>query len=250
MVMSDSVAGEEQLRKDKRGFRLPDARRAAQHEHPDWLRGIVQFRTAGLDSLGDRVHRMVLTDHALLQLVADRQHALDLVFDHPANGNAGPVPDDRSHGILIDHAETIGESPWIDASCWIARSRPSLRAASLPRIQILATARIGQGPPGGRQLLERFLLLRPLRFDRFALRARRSELGVELLEAVVHAILFILLALHDLPFDLEQLDPAPSVFDLRRQSNAGRPRRARRRCRAGSPPCREAGAPARSVATA
>ena len=71
MVMSDSVAGEEQFRKDQRGFRLPDARRAAQHEHPDRLRGIVQLRTAGLDALGDRVHRMVLTDHALLQLVAD-----------------------------------------------------------------------------------------------------------------------------------------------------------------------------------
>ena len=130
--------------------------------------------------------------------------------------------DNRRHGILLDHAEHHRRiCPGPTPARWIARSRPLLREPPPCRASRSSPRRASVNARRRSQLLERFLLLRPLRFDRFALRARRSELGVELLEAVVHAILLILLALHDLPLDLEQLDPAPSIFDLRRSRMLG-----------------------------
>ena len=57
-------------------------------------------------------------------------------------------------------------------------------------------------------------------FAHFASIASRSERAavdsrVELFETVVEAILLILLALHDLPLNLEKLDPPSPILDLR-----------------------------------
>jgi hypothetical protein len=54
-----------------RGLGLADARGAAQHEHADRLVGIVELGAAGLDTLGDRIHRVILADDARLELVGD-----------------------------------------------------------------------------------------------------------------------------------------------------------------------------------
>ena len=49
----------------QRGFGLADARGTGQHEDADRFVRVVEARAAGLDALGDHLHRVVLTDHTL-----------------------------------------------------------------------------------------------------------------------------------------------------------------------------------------
>ena len=70
------VARVEQLAEHVRRLGLADARRPGEHEDADRLVGVVELGAAGLDALGDRVHRVVLADHPLLQLVGDGEDGL------------------------------------------------------------------------------------------------------------------------------------------------------------------------------
>ena len=67
MTIIEFVAGVEQFGERMRRLGLADARGPAEHEHADRLVRIVELGAAGLDALGDRVHRMILADDPLLQ---------------------------------------------------------------------------------------------------------------------------------------------------------------------------------------
>ena len=45
---------------------------------------------------------MALPDDALVQRLGEVEHRLDLVLDHPADRDAGPVRDDRGDRLLVD----------------------------------------------------------------------------------------------------------------------------------------------------
>ena len=45
---------------------------------------------------------MALADDAPVEDLRQLQHGLDLVLDHAADGDAGPVRDDRGDGLLVD----------------------------------------------------------------------------------------------------------------------------------------------------
>ncbi|EAQ03151.1 63 kDa protein [Pseudooceanicola batsensis HTCC2597] len=92
----------EHLGQRQRGFGLADARGAGEHEDPDRLVRIVEPGARGLDALGDHLHRVILTDHALGQMLLEAENRLDLVLDHAADRDARPVADDAGHRLVVD----------------------------------------------------------------------------------------------------------------------------------------------------
>ena len=89
----------------QRGFRLTHTRGPGQHEHANRLGGVIQPRPAGLDALGDHLHRMVLTDDALGQMFIQMQHGVDLVLEHPPHRNSRPVAHHGGHGLRIHNRQ-------------------------------------------------------------------------------------------------------------------------------------------------
>ena len=96
------LAAVERLGERERGLGLADARRAAQHEDADRLVRIVEPGAVGLDALGDHLEAVALADDAPVEDLGEMQHRLDLVGDHLADRNAGPVGDDRGDRLLVD----------------------------------------------------------------------------------------------------------------------------------------------------
>ena len=96
------LAAVESFSQRQRRLGLADAGRAAEHEHADRLVGVVEPGAVGLDPLGDHADAVALPDDALVQRLREIEHGLDLVLDHPADRDAGPVRDDRGDRLLVD----------------------------------------------------------------------------------------------------------------------------------------------------
>ena len=100
---------------------------------PIGLFGIVEPRAVGLDALGDHLEAVALADDAPVEDVGEIEHRLDLVGDHLADRNAGPVGDDGGDRLLVDMGV---DHPLLgDRSCrarrpWRARSRRRPRRRS------------------------------------------------------------------------------------------------------------------------
>ena len=96
------LAAVERLCERERRLRLADAGGAAQHEDADRLHRIVESRPVGLDALGDHLKTVALSDDALVEDAGEIEHRLDLVGDHLADRNSGPVGHDGSDRLLVD----------------------------------------------------------------------------------------------------------------------------------------------------
>ena len=105
---------------------------------------------------------VLLADDALADDPGEVQDLLHLVGDHPADGDAGPVRDDRRHRLLVDmgvdHAP-VGMDRLERADA--RRCQPSVRRRRSP----------------GRQRLQRPACCRRSRPRRLAVRARRRRLS-------------------------------------------------------------------------
>src|ERR1039458_1775830 len=71
-------------------LRLTNSAWSNQQKNPDRLDRIVQVGSRGEYSLRNGGERMILSDHALLQMFIEREHRLDLVADHLAERNSRP----------------------------------------------------------------------------------------------------------------------------------------------------------------
>ena len=96
------LAAVERFGESERGFGLADPGRTAQHEHADRLVGIVELGAAGFDALGDHRQPVGLADHAPVENLGQPQHVLDVVLDHAADRNAGPVGHHRCDHLFVD----------------------------------------------------------------------------------------------------------------------------------------------------
>ena len=97
-----------------------------------------------------------LADDALVQRVGQLQHGLDLVLDHPADRNAGPVRDDRGHRLLVDASagsaasRPAASSSFACSACSSASSWLALAPASAARLgagAAAAAAAVARRPP-------------------------------------------------------------------------------------------------------
>jgi hypothetical protein len=86
---------------------LADARRPQKQEAADGLARVPQAHSAAADRLGDRQHRVVLADDALLQLVLHPEELGGLLLHHLRDRDAGPRGDHVRHVLrrhhVVDH---------------------------------------------------------------------------------------------------------------------------------------------------
>src|SRR5690606_33067501 len=207
---------------------LADAGWPAQQEHADRLGRVVEAGACGLDAFGDHRHGVVLADHPLLQVVFDAQHGVDLVLDHAADRDAGPVADHGSDRLRVDAGQDqrlvalellqpglellqLGE---LDGA--IRRLGHSLVASSpvgrLDRRALLAA----QLPAQSEDLIDQRLLLGEagLQLGLFRLLLRQPLAGAAF--ALAHLDADARLAPDDLELGLEGFDLALAVFERRR----------------------------------
>ena len=82
---------------------LPTPLGPTSRKTPIGRRGSVRPARAVLIALGHRLQGLPLADDALLQLVPQRQHRLDLVQHHLADGDAGPAGHHVGHRLAVHH---------------------------------------------------------------------------------------------------------------------------------------------------
>src|SRR6185437_5346991 len=101
-----ALAAIEQVRERERGFRFSHAAWSHQHENAHGLVGILQAGARGANALADTGESVRLADDELAQLVIERHHGGDLIFEHFADGNAGPGGNDIAYDLGIHaHAD-------------------------------------------------------------------------------------------------------------------------------------------------
>ena len=86
-------------------FGFTNARSPREHEDTNGFRRVVEARTAGLNALGNHLHGVILTDHALGEVIFKVENNRQFIFDHLANRNARPVTDNAGDGLLIDNRQ-------------------------------------------------------------------------------------------------------------------------------------------------
>jgi len=99
------LAAIQRLGQGQRGFGLAHPGSASKHEHAHGFSRVVEAGAGGLDAPRDHLQRMVLADDALAQALGQAQYVFDLVLDHAAHGNAGPILHHRGHGLFINADE-------------------------------------------------------------------------------------------------------------------------------------------------
>ncbi len=176
--------------------------------------GVLQPRPRPAHCIGDSAHRLVLTDHTLLQRLLHVQQLGALAFQHLVHGNAGPprhhlrdvlrrhrLVDEARAFLILDHLQLsfeIGN----DAVGEFAGSREV--AAALGDLHFLSCSI--QPLLQALHVLNRFLLLLPARGERRGLLFQLGEFGVECLQAIPRGLVRFLSQRFAL--DLELNDPA------------------------------------------
>ena len=93
---------EQELGKRARELGFADAGRPQEDERSDWAVGILQARAGPNHRVGDRLHRLVLADHAFVQLLLEMRKFLDLALHQARHRNAGPARDDLGDVLFVD----------------------------------------------------------------------------------------------------------------------------------------------------
>src|SRR5262249_10284919 len=88
------VAAEQEVCQRTRYFGLADAGRAKEQERADRAIGSFQARARTADRPRQRADRVLLRDHALVQLFLDAEQFRHLLFFDRGDGHASPARDD------------------------------------------------------------------------------------------------------------------------------------------------------------
>ena len=164
-------------------FGFSDAGGPQKDETADGPVGILQSRAGAHDGFRNRLHRFILPDHALVQLIFQMQQLLHFAFEQLRNRNAGPAADHWAMsssstsslssalaGLLFGQARFLGLE--------LAFELGELAVFQLGgAVQIVLRARPFRFPSlvcsicsrSVTQLLHGFLFGLPLRFERVAI---------------------------------------------------------------------------------
>ena len=85
-----------------RQFGLADAGRSQEDEAADGTVGVLQSRARAQHRLGDRLHRLVLADHPLVQFLFQVQQLLQLAFQQLGDRDMGPAAHHFGDVLLVD----------------------------------------------------------------------------------------------------------------------------------------------------
>ena len=97
-----SLVVEQEIRERAGELGLAHAGRAEEQETADRPIRVGQPGPAPAHRVGDRGHRLVLADHALVQTVLEADELLDLAFEQTRDGHAGPLRDDLGDVFVVD----------------------------------------------------------------------------------------------------------------------------------------------------
>ena len=81
---------------------LADAGRAEEDERADRPVRILEAGAGAAKRVGDRLDRLVLADHALVEPLLHVDQLLGLALEQPLDGDAGPAGDDLGDVVLVD----------------------------------------------------------------------------------------------------------------------------------------------------
>src|SRR6185437_8111278 len=188
---------------------------------------ILQSGTRPADGVGDGVHRLLLADHAIRQLLIELREPFAFALEHPRNWNARPARDDFGDVVRRD---LLLQEPW--AAVFARQLGLGFAHAPLER-RDLAVGDLGRGGEiaAPRRLIgfdarlldllldladaaEHLLFLLPLRFHRRGFLAQLGQLALELLPALDCGAVLLLLQRRAL--DLELHHPPLDLVDLER----------------------------------
>ena len=93
---------EQELRQGARQFGLSDAGGSEKNKRADRPVGILESGAGADHRVGDRFHRFVLSDHALVQMLAELEQFFLFAFEQSRNRNPGPARNHRRDIILVD----------------------------------------------------------------------------------------------------------------------------------------------------
>ena len=91
------------LAKDFRKFRLADTRRTEEQEATHRALVVADTRTATTDGLDNRIDRLILPNHALLDFVAQMQKLLSFFATQPADRNSRHLANHVANDVFIDN---------------------------------------------------------------------------------------------------------------------------------------------------
>ena len=92
----------QQFRQGQGGFRLAYARRAGKQEHPYRFARVIEPGTGGLNTTGNRFHRMGLANDTLTQALGEVEDGFNFIALQGAQRNAGPALQHAGHRLRID----------------------------------------------------------------------------------------------------------------------------------------------------
>ncbi len=168
---------------------------------------------------------MILADDPGLQLSLDGKNRGDLVLDHPADRDAGPVAHDGGDGVRIDHGEDHGLVA-MGGGHLCQRLVERLAQRSVVELGAVLSGLdpgVGQGVASGAHPGQRSLLPLPLGGDLVQRRLGLLDLLLQLGDALALTVLAFALPLGDFKLDLQQLHLTEAILHRRRRGMLGHP---------------------------
>ena len=183
---------EHELGQRPRQLGLADAGRAEEDERADRTVRVLQAGARPAQSVRDRLDRLVLADHALVQPLLHVDQLLGLALEQPVDRDAGPARDDGGDVVLVDlllhhrvlelravallraRVSSCGSSPWRISAARLKSPRALgafvLHAQLVDALRDLldAVERLLLVLPARRQLVAPLLRLGELTLDRLA----------------------------------------------------------------------------------
>ena len=83
-------------------FSLADTAGPHQHEDTDRPSRVIQAGTGGMNALGHRLQGVALPEHTFGQHIGQVEHIFNLVANHLADRDTGPVGYHRCHGLCVN----------------------------------------------------------------------------------------------------------------------------------------------------
>ena len=213
---------EEHLGEGFRQLRLADTRGAQEDEAANRALAVTEARTAAANGIGDDADGLILTHHALVQLVLEVQQPLALALQHARHRNAGPLRDHLGNllavHLLVDH-RVVGLH-LLEACLELLDLLLGLLDAAVAQLGHLAVVARTLGLLGlelvafdilhlGLNLLDDALLVLPAGLHLVALLTQRAEFLVDLGNLVL-----IIFTLDGLALNLQLTDTAFNLIKL------------------------------------
>ena len=220
------VRVEHELGQRARELGLAHAGRAEEEERADRPVRVLQARARAAQRVGDRLDRLVLADHALVQALLHVHELLDLALHQPRDGDAGPLGHDLGDVLGVDVLLEEAGSSAVRRPRGLARVELLLELGDRPVADLGGALQVGRRARRARPRLGSSSCSLSSRdtadasFSRchsaFIAGALLAELGELALERLASAPSRVGLLLSAGELDLELHDPAVDLVDLRR----------------------------------